>query len=124
MKKRNVLVLAFTITTAFSSFAQEKITSPDGKLVVTVSADGGKPSYEVDYNGNKFLNTSPLGLNANIGDYTQAMVLLENASIQPVSDSYSLKAIKQSQVDYKANRGVFTFTCKSSAKSGHDILKT
>lgn len=106
-KKETIICIAFLLT-VFAALAQEKIISPDGKLVVTVSVSDGKPNYSVDYNGNNFLKASPLGLNTNLGDYSQGMSL-QKVSREQVEDKYSLKTIKQSEVSYHANKGVFTF---------------
>ena len=47
--------------------ATVEISSPDKKLVVAVSDDGGRPSYTVSYDGVVFLEQSPLGLRTNVG---------------------------------------------------------
>lgn len=52
-----------------------KFASPDGHIQVVVSDEGGKPSYQVLYDGTVFLEPSPLGLETNIGDFTQDMSL-------------------------------------------------
>ncbi len=90
--------------------AEKQLSSPDGKLVVTVSDVGGKPSYSIHYNGVEFLKPSPLGLNTNIGDFTGEMVLSENAPVETVSKSYEMQTIKKSRIDYRANRAVFNFS--------------
>ncbi len=51
-----------------ASAENKQITSPDGKLVVTVSDMDGRPSYSVSYD-NILLKPSPLGMIANIGDF-------------------------------------------------------
>ena len=51
---------------------------------------------------------SALGLKTNIGDFTQGLVLKEITQ-KAVSDTYQLRNIKQSCVDYEANEAVATY---------------
>jgi hypothetical protein len=118
MKKIAILICALMIL--FSGAAENKIVSPDGKLALTISDNNGKPTYSIHYNGNLFLKNSPLGLNTNIGDFTQGMSLSENAFVEKISDKYELRTIKKSKIDYQANRGVYTF--KQGDKTIYDII--
>ena len=87
----------------------QTITSPDGNVKVTLDlSDQGKPQYSVSYGGQEILKPSALGLVTNIGDYTQGLTLKEVVT-NPVSDTYSLRNIKQSRVDYQANEAVATY---------------
>ena len=54
------------------------------------------------------LKPSALGLTTNIGDYTQGLTL-KGVVTNPVSDTYSLRNIKQSHVAYQANEAVATY---------------
>lgn len=86
-----------------------KFASPDGHIQVVVSDEGGKPSYQVLYDGTVFLEPSPLGLETNIGDFTQDMSLGGTCKADTVCDTYTLPTIKQSRVDYKAVEVVCPF---------------
>lgn len=83
--------------------------SPDGNISVSVSVDGGQPKYSVQLGGKTFVEDSPLGLKTNIGDFTSGMSL-GNFSQQQINETYSLKNIKQSTVDYSANAGTIELT--------------
>lgn len=109
--KRIVVLLALAICCSLPTFADErKFNSPDGKIVVTVSDDNGKPSYKVSYDNQEFILPSPLGLKTNIGDYTEGMAMLpEKVAPRLIEEQYSVKTIKQSKVDYKATEAVLTF---------------
>ncbi|MCQ2111619.1 MAG: glycoside hydrolase family 97 protein, partial [Bacteroidaceae bacterium] len=91
------------------SAMEHKVTSPDGKLVVTVSDTDGKAQYSVNYNGNTFLLNSPLGMKTNIGDFSEGLTLQEEFETSVVEDEYSLSNIKKSHVEYKANQAKFDF---------------
>ncbi len=104
MKK--VLFFSSLLLTCLSAQAfEKKITSPDGNLVVTVNDEGGKPGYQVDYKGTAMLLRSPLGLVLNFEDLTKDLVI-KDRSTQTVTDDYSLKTIKQSNVHYEATEAV------------------
>ena len=104
MKK--VLFFSSLLLTCLSAQAfEKKITSPDGNLVVTVNDEGGKPGYQVDYKGTAMLLRSPLGLVLNFEDLTKDLVI-KDCPTQTVTDDYSLKTIKQSNVHYEATEAV------------------
>ena len=90
--------------------ATVQFSSPDKKLVVTVADDGGRPTYRVAYGETLFLESSPLGLSTNIGDFSQGMVLQESSfAVSPVSGHYELPTIKRGRVDVRATKAVCPF---------------
>lgn len=103
-----------------ASALEKQVASPNGKLVVTVNDNNGKPTYQVSLDGKVFLENSALGLNTNIGDFTQGMTMSEASVVKAISDSYQLDRIKKSQVDYHANQQVMTFT--KGGKKVYDII--
>ena len=120
MKKRILIcgVLAMMMTSA--SALEKQVASPDGKLVVTINDNNGKPTYQVSLDGKVFLENSALGLNTNIGDFTQGMTMSEVSEVKAINDSYQLDCIKKSHVDYHANQQVMTFT--KDGKKVYDII--
>ena len=84
---------------------EKKITSPDGNIVVTISDDGGMLGYQVDYKGAAMLMRSPLGLKLNFEDLTKDL-MVKDCTTKTVTDDYSLKTIKQSNVHYEATEAV------------------
>ena len=87
--------------------AEEKIVSPNGKVVLTLSMDQGQPSYQVAYDGQTVIVPSVLGLVTNIGDYSQGLVQ-KAVDTKAVKETYSLRNIKQSHVDYEATSRLLT----------------
>ena len=67
------IVMAMLLGSSVASAENKQITSPDGKLVVTVADMDGRPSYSVSYDNVLFLKPSPLGMIANIGDFSSGM---------------------------------------------------
>ena len=81
MKQYILGMMAFSLI-ALSAQAEEKqLTSPDGRLVVTVSDNQGCPSYQINYDGKVFLQPSALGLNTNVGDYTHGLTMTNASEI-------------------------------------------
>ncbi len=93
------------ILSALTAQAQTVIAGPDGKTQVNVFAEEGKIFYTVTYDGVRFLDKSPLGLNTNVGDFTSGLTL-GTCTTTPVNETYSLPNIKKSRVDYKATEGI------------------
>ena len=102
------------------SAEDKQIASPDGKLVVTVADMDGRPSYSVSYDNVLFLKPSPLGIIANIGDFSSGMSLEKNVSTNKIDETYELASIKQSKVRYVANEAVFSFT--QQGKTIYDVI--
>ena len=107
MKKTIICCLALLCLTIGTK--AQTISSPDGKIQVTLDLQDGKPCYSVNYEGRAMLNRSALGVVTNIGDYTQGLTLKEGFGAMPVSETYTLRNIKQRQVSYQANEGVATY---------------
>ena len=79
------------------------VSSPDGNLKVTLSDNGGKLSYAVTYKEHSIIESSPLGLNANVGDYTKDAKLVARET-STIDEQYTLNRSKVSDVHYVANQ--------------------
>jgi hypothetical protein len=124
LKNRNMMkffiVMAMLLASSVASAENKQITSPDGKLVVTVADMDGRPSYSVSYDNVLFLKPSPLGMIANIGDFSSGMSLEKNVSTNKIDETYELASIKKSKVHYVANEAVFSFT--QQGKTIYDVI--
>lgn len=98
----------------------ETVSSPDGRLVVDVTASGGVPTYSVTYDGKTFIDASPLGLKADIGDLSSGMAMSNVSDIEKVIDSYSQQNLKKSNIEYTANRRAYSFS--KDGKPVYDIV--
>ena len=102
--KKLALLSALFISCAV--FAQPKtVSSPDGKLVVTVTEDA---QYSITLEGKTILNQSKLGLKTNRGDFNGAK--MTEAVEGKVNYDYTLAKIKKSVIKNEAN----TLICKFS----------
>ena len=79
MKKICLLCLSLLYLTTVQ--ADEKIASPDGRVILTLCLDNGQPTYQVAYDGQTVIAPSALGLVTNIShvDYeaTEAVASYE-----------------------------------------------
>ena len=110
------IALLFLFSASSVRAAEYQLQSPDGKISVTISEKDGKPSYQVKYNGITFLEESSLGIDTNIGDFTQGLTMKEGKTSK-ITDEYDLNTIKQRHVVYEANEGVYPFE-----KDGRHVL--
>lgn len=109
--KNLFLIAGFLISLSCSALAQDiQIASPDGKTVVVVTVTDGQPGYSVLHNTTGFLQTSPLGLKTNLGDFTHNMTLENVGNLISIDETYELSSIKKSKVHYRANEQIFSFS--------------
>ena len=92
MKKTSILLIALSLLTGYAQAqpAQQEIVSPDGRMTVTVSDEGGTPKYQVKLDGEVFVQPSPLGLKMNFDDLTQGLTL-KSCDVSKFENEYSLK---------------------------------
>lgn len=107
--KKLFCALGMVLVCTAGNAGEKQITSPDGKLTVTVSDTNGKPAYSIQYNGISFLESSPLGLVTNVGDFTQGMSIGEDVRIGNIDEQYEQPNIKQKSVHYVATEAVVPF---------------
>lgn len=92
------------------SFAQQA-TSPDGHLKVSVTCNDGKAAYTVMLDDDVVIESSPLGLNTSIGDFTKGLKLANPApEAKQVSETYTLPNAKIKNISYTANEYTYQFT--------------
>ena len=80
-----------------------KVASPDGRVVVTLNDGANALVYNVTLNGKTFVENSKLGFVTNLKDYSKDLSLADGEKTREISESYSLRNIKKSRVEYKAN---------------------
>ena len=79
MKNRlKLLVWLFALSGPLAA-QSVSVNGPDGKLQLTVSCPSanGEVSYAVTYNGKQMLESSPLGMETNVGDFYRGLQLKE-----------------------------------------------
>lgn len=86
-----------------ASFANtHTVTSPDGKLSVSIDDANGQLKYSVSYEGKEMMKPSLLGLITDIGDYTKNLKVVSSKE-RKVSYSYTMKGTKVATSNYNAN---------------------
>ncbi len=117
--KNRLKGFAFVLTTVVSSLTAQNVVvnGPDGKLQVTVSCpEGGEASYSLVYNGKQMLESSPLGLETNLGSFIKGMKLTGHREKQ-IDTTYTQSRIKASRIHYRANELVCSFANDKGQKA-------
>ena len=86
------------------------VSSPDGKLRVTLSLDNGKPTYSVSLHGKPYVVKSPLGLQTSVGNFSEGLTVGKALAISKLDNTYELPNIKQRKVHYVANEGIISYS--------------
>ena len=119
MMKRMMTAAALALCLLTAQATEKTFQSPDGKMAVTVSDQGGKATYQVTLDGTTFITPSPLGVVMNFADLSQGLTL-KDCQTTTVKDEYSLKTIKQSHVSYEATEAVCLF--EKDGKPALDVI--
>ena len=106
--KRNLLLLLLACATLAASATEHNVSSPDGRLVVTVDDAQGLLTYRVSYQGQTMLKSSALGLKTDIADFTRGMSFKEVKESQ-IDKSYTMTRTKASSAHYVARQADFTY---------------
>ena len=110
MKKFLLLVLC--VLAVGNTVADNKtISSPDGKLIVTICDNDGNLSYKVNYDGVEMLKPSALGIKTDYADFTGGLSL-KAAEEKKIEKSYDITRTKKSHIEYKANQIVLDYVNK------------
>ena len=117
--KRMMTAAALALCLLTAQATEKTFQSPDGKMAVTVSDQGGKATYQVTLDGTTFITPSPLGVVMNFADLSQGLTL-KDCQTTTVKDEYSLKTIKQSHVSYEATEAVCLF--EKDGKPALDVI--
>ena len=72
---KNYILNLCILLSANAWAAPVSVQSPDGRLRVDTDILNGQPIYSVSYDGNSFIENSPLGLKSDIGDFSSDMTL-------------------------------------------------
>ena len=110
MKNRlKLLVWLFALSGPLAA-QSVSVNGPDGKLQLTVSCPSanGEVSDAVTYNGKQMLESSPLGMETNVGDFYRGLQLKEH-KVTAFDTVYEQSRIKASRIHYWANELLCSF---------------
>ena len=110
MKNRlKLLVWLFALSGPLAA-QSVSVNGPDGKLQLTVSCPSanGEVSYAVTYNGKQMLESSPLWMETNVGDFYRGLQLKEH-KVTALDTVYEQSRIKASRIHYWANELLCSF---------------
>ena len=106
MKK---LLISMALLLPMAVVAREAtVTSPNGKLVVTINDEGQQATYAVALDGRQMLLPSALGFKADFGDFTQKLTIT-NTKTAHADRTYEMRQVKQSKMHYVAEQLTIDF---------------
>lgn len=110
MKNRLKLLVWLFVLSGPLAAQSVSANGPDGKLQLTVSCPSanGEVSYAVTYNGKQMLESSPLGMETNVGDFYRGLQLKEH-KVTALDTVYEQSRIKASHIHYRANELLCSF---------------
>ena len=100
---RKLLAISFMLLALTIQGKEINVTSPDGKLVVTIDDAQGLLTYRVSYMGQTMLNPSALGLKTDISDFTRGLTFKEMKESN-VDKTYTMTRTKASSAHYVAHQ--------------------
>ncbi len=98
---RRIMLGLLALLPATLPAREVSMASPNGKLVVTVSDEGGRPTYALTLDGRQVLLPSALGFTADFGDFTEGLKILTTKAEQR-DECYEMRQVKHSHIHYVA----------------------
>ena len=109
---RTVMALFAVASVTMVSAEEYNVASPDGRIDVSISDDGGRLHYETCLDGVQMLQPSALGLLTTAGDFSKGLQIVGEES-RSVNETYKMRNTKASHVYYCANE--LTLKVKNAA---------
>ena len=109
---RIAMALLAVASVTMVSAEEYNVASPDGRIDVSISDDGGRLRYETCLDGVQMLQPSALGLLTTVGDFSKGLQIVGEES-RSVSETYKMRNTKASHVYYCANE--LTLKVKNAA---------
>ena len=108
-----IAMALFAVASVTMVSAEEyNVASPDGRIDVSISDDGGRLHYETCLDGVQMLQPSALGLLTSVGDFSKGLQIVGEES-RSVNETYKMRNTKASHVYYCANE--LTLKVKNAA---------
>ena len=100
--KKQLTIASLLLATLTVAAETKTVSSPDGRLQVTITDEGGRATYTVGYDGQQVLLPSLLGFEADFSNFTEGLTIT-GAETKKISSTYQMRQTKQSTADYNAN---------------------
>ena len=117
MKHTLTLAALLLATLTVTATETKTVSSPDGRLQVTITDDGGQAVYSVKYDSQPVLLPSRLGLVTDYADFTQGLAIIQSEPKKTIYD-YPMRQTKQSHVSVEAN--CITLTLRNATE--HEMV--
>ena len=114
MTRKNFITMLTFLPLAMMA-REATITSPNGKLAVTINDEGGRPTYAISLEGQQMLQPSALGFKADFGDFTQGLSITATKT-GTAEEEYEMRQAKQSKIHFSANTLIIDFENQKKQK--------
>ena len=100
--KKQLTIASLLLATLTVAAETKTVSSPDGRLQVTITDEGGRATYTVGYDGQQVLLPSLLGFEADFSNFTEGLTIT-GAETKKISSTYQMRQTKRSAAHYNAN---------------------
>ena len=90
MRQKIYTLLIMSVMTVCAMAETMQVKSPDGRLVVNLMLTDGHLAYAVSYDNNEMIQSSALGVNTEMGDFTQGLTL-KDVRHSAIDETYTLR---------------------------------
>lgn len=115
MRQKIYTLLIMSVMTVCAMAETMQVKSPDGRLTVDFTLTDGRLTYAVSYDNNEMIQSSALGVNTEMGDYTQGLTL-KDVRHSAIDETYTLRTAKCGGNHYVANKIEIDLTAASKFK--------
>ena len=103
MRQKIYTLFIMSVMTVCAMAETMQVKSPDGRLTVDFTLTDGRLTYAVSYDNNEMIQSSALGVNTEMGDFTQGLTL-KNVRHSAIDEAYTLRTAKCGGNHYVANK--------------------
>ena len=100
--KRTLTIATLLLATLAAAAETKTVSSPDGRLVVTITDNGGLAQYAATYDDKPMIIPSRLGFEADFADFTAGLTI-KGTTVSAVDKTYDMRQTKQATGHYQAN---------------------
>ena len=115
MRQKIYTLLIMSVMTVCAMAETMQVKSPDGRLTVDFMLTDGRLTYAVSYDNNEMIQSSALGVNTEMGDFTQGLTL-KDVRHSAIDETYTLRTAKCGGNHYVANKIEIDLTAQTKFK--------
>ncbi|MCF0193066.1 MAG: glycoside hydrolase family 97 N-terminal domain-containing protein, partial [Prevotella sp.] len=116
---RKIILSIISLFLAVAVYGKQfVVSSPNGKMTVTLSVNNGQMNYAVSLDGKQMIEPSMLGFITNNGDWSKGLSVV-NSQETKGSKCYQMRNAKASHINFEANG--LTVSVETADKYKYDV---